>query len=139
MNARLRRPTLGLLVAVFGAACIYTSRSPSNDPIVLSPRGAPGVVRVGLDLYEGELLAATSNDYVMLLPKRLVVIPYAIAWSAEFKSVSVRATGDPNDEHLTQLRYASRFPYGIPAPAMTAILGTTGQSAPDTIRAATKR
>jgi hypothetical protein len=139
MIARLRGSTVGLVLAAFGAACIYTSRSPSNDPNVLSPRGASGVVRVGLDLYEGELLAATSYDYVMLLPKRLVVIPYSIAWSAEFKSVSIRATGDPSNEHLTQLRYASRFPYGIPAPAMTAILGTTGQNAPDTIRAATKR
>ena len=55
--------------------------------------------------------------------------------SGDFSAIGVHIAGPPSPTHLNQLRYASRFPYGILDAAMKAILSKMGRSAPDTARA----
>jgi hypothetical protein len=133
--AGMRHMVLALCMTAifFAGGCIYTGRSPRNDPVARSPLGVHGQIRVGRDRYAGELLAITSNDFV-LLTDRVVVIPFAIAGVGDFGSIDIGTYGAPWQIHAEQLRYASRYPYGIPAEALDAILRQHGQTAPDTAK-----
>ena len=95
-----------------------------------------GAINVGANVYSGELLAITRTDFVLLTSSRLFVIPFPIAGSGDFSSIDIRTYGAPWQTHAEQLRHASRYPQGIPAPALSAILQSKGQTAPDTVRLA---
>jgi hypothetical protein len=75
----------------------------------------------------------------MLIGSRVAVVPYSSLYRARFTSVG-DVTGHsgerPSRKERDRLTHYSRFPYGIPAPAMSALLALSGQSAPDTIRTA---
>jgi hypothetical protein len=117
------------------AASCFTAPRPSRDPIVQSPLGVHGTISVGTARFAGELLAITPASFVLLTNQRVVVIPFALAGPGDFSSIDIRTYGPPWERHAEQLRLASRFPYGIPAQAMTAILASRGQTVPDTIKA----
>ncbi len=85
-------------------------------------------------MYEGELLTVTAADLTMLTSTGVIVIPFSQIESGVFAAIDVRIAGIPSPTKLDQLRYASRFPYGIKAPVMNAILSKIGRSAPDTLR-----
>lgn len=123
-----------LLGALAGAAC-YTSRDPLRDPRALSPRGVHGDIETSARNYSGELLALTDADFVLLTDERLVVIPFVVARDGKFGSIGVSTFGAPWERHAEQLRYSSRYPYGIPPAALSAILRSKGQEAPDTAKA----
>lgn len=124
---------LGVLpLAVSG--CIYTGGSPSKAPLANSPEGVAGVVTVSSRTYEGELLTVTRADLTMRTSEAVVVIPYSQIESGDFSAIDVTIVRAPSPRNLDQLRYASRFPYGIPDAAMKAILSQMGRSAPDTAR-----
>lgn len=126
-------PALGVLtLAVSG--CIYTGGSPSKSPLANSPEGVAGVVTVATRVYEGELLTVTRADLTMRTSEAVVVIPYSQIESGGFGAIGVHIVRAPSPGNLDQLRYASRFPYGIPDPAMKAILSRIGRAAPDTAR-----
>jgi hypothetical protein len=114
--------------------CIYTGGSPSKSPLANSPEGVAGVVTVAGNVYEGELLTVTRADLTMRTSEAVVVIPYSQIESGGFAAIDVDIAGVPSPRHLDQLRYASRFPYGIPDPALKAILSKMGRPAPDTVR-----
>jgi hypothetical protein len=122
-----------LLAMVAGTAC-HTSPDPLRDPRVLSPRGVHGDIDTPARRYSGELLALTGADFILLTDERLVVIPFVAAYAGRFGSIDVSTYGAPWGRHAEQLRYASRYPYGIPAEALTAILRSKAQSAPDTAK-----
>lgn len=122
--------------AALASACIYTSPPVAMDPVALSPLGVHGSVTAGTNAYSGELLAITTTDFVLNIGERVVVIPFAIAGPGDFSAIDVRTYGAPSAKHNDQLRYASRYPYGIPTPALTAILEAKHQAAPDTIKLA---
>ena len=126
-------PTLGILALVVGG-CIYTGGSPLKSPLANSPEGVAGVVTVATHVYEGELLTVTRADLTMRTSEAVVVIPYSQIESGGFSAIDVNIVGAPSPRNLDQLRYASRFPYGIPDAAMKAILAKMGRSAPDTAR-----
>jgi hypothetical protein len=84
--------------------------------------------------YEGELLTVTRADLTMRTSEAVVVIPYSQIESGDFSAIDVGIAKAPSPRNLDQLRYASRFPYGIPDAAMKAILSKMGRSAPDTAR-----
>jgi hypothetical protein len=132
------RAAVALLIAGLAAACIYTSPKPSEDPTLRLPYGVRGEVDVGRDRYAGELLAITGVDFVMLTDRRLVVIPFAIAGTGDFGSIGVTTYGAPWQVHSEQLKYASRYPYGIPPVALDAILRQRGQTVPDTVKLAAR-
>jgi hypothetical protein len=124
---------LGVLpLAVSG--CIYTGGSPSKAPLANSPEGVAGVVTVATRVYEGELLTVTRADLTIRTSEAVVVIPYSQIENGDFSAIDVTIVRAPSPRNLDQLRYASRFPYGIPDAAMKAILSKMGRSAPDTAR-----
>jgi len=124
---------LGVL-ALLVNGCIYTGGSPSKSPLANSPEGVAGIVTVAMHVYKGELLTVTRADLTMRTSEGVVVIPYSQIESGSFSAIDVDIAGAPSPTHLYQLRYASRFPYGIPDAAMKAILSKMGRSAPDTVR-----
>ena len=126
-------PTLGVLALVV-SGCIYTGGSPSKAPLANSPEGVAGVVTLASHVYEGELLTVTKADLTMRTSEAIVVIPYSLVESGDFSAIDVNIAGAPSPRNLSQLRYASRFPYGIPDAAMKAILSKMGRSVPDTVR-----
>ena len=127
-------PALGVLTLLV-SGCVYTGGSPSKSALASSPEGVAGVVRVATHVYEGELLTVTKADLTMRTSDAVVVIPYSQIERGGFSAIDVGIAGAPSPTHLDQLRYASRFPYGIPDAAMKAILSKIGRSAPDTARA----
>jgi len=127
-------PALGV-VALTVTGCIYTGGSPSKSPLANSPEGVAGVVTAAARVYEGELLTVTRADLTMRTSEAVVVIPYSLIESGGFDGIDVHIIGAPSPTNLFQLRYASRYPYGIPDAAMKAILSKIGRSAPDTSRA----
>ena len=89
---------------------------------------------MGARVFEGELLAVTPADLTMLTSTGVIVIPFSQIARGVFPAIDVRISGTPSPTKFDQLRYASRFPYGIPEPAMKAILSHVIRSAPDTVR-----
>lgn len=132
----MRSRPLAFLAFAAVSSCIHTGPVPNRDPIVLSPLGVHGDIDVGANRYSGELLAITDREFLLLTSSRLFVIPFPIAGSGDFSSIDIRTYGAPWQTHAEQLRYASRYPQGIPAPALSAILRSKGQAAPDTVRLA---
>ena len=127
-------PALGVLGLGMGG-CIFTGGSPSKSPLANSPKGVSGVVAAASHIYLGELLTVTDSDLTMRTSERIVVIPYSRLERGDFSEIEVNIAGAPSRRNRDQLRYASRYPYGIPDVAMKAILSKMGRSAPDTVRA----
>ena len=117
------------------SGCIFTGGSPSHSPLANSPEGVAGVVTAAPTIYKGELLTVTNADLTMRTPEGIVVIPYSRLESGDFDEIDVHIAGTPSPMKLDHLRYASRYPYGIPDAAMKAILAKLGRAAPDTARA----
>ncbi|HJP86727.1 MAG TPA: hypothetical protein VJ852_12095 [Gemmatimonadaceae bacterium] len=122
------------MLVLVGSGCIFTGGSPSESSLANSPQGVAGIVTVGPRVYEGELLTVTRTDLTLRTSTTVVVIPFSQIERGGFSEIDVYIAGAPSPTNLDQLRYASRFPYGIPAPAMKAILSSMGRSAPDTAR-----
>ena len=116
------------------SGCLFTGGSPSKSPLANSPEGVGGVVTIATQVYEGELLTVTQADLTMRTSRAVVVIPFSQIESGDFSAIDVHIARAPSPTNLDQLRYASRFPYGIPEPAMKAILSRMLRIAPDTVR-----
>ena len=126
------------LLLACAMACVHTSREPRDDPAVRSPLGVHSEIDAGNTRYSGELLAISGSDFTLLTERGVVVIPFAIAADGRFKTIDVSTYHAPWEVHAQQLKYASRYPYGIPDAALAAILRQRGQTAPDTIKATTR-
>lgn len=115
-----------------------TSPDPRRFGPANSPTGITGSVRVaGGGEVVGELLAVTDTAYVMLVNSRVTMAPYAVLTTAHFAYVG-RVTDSlgeaPSGKRRQRLELYSRFPFGIPGPAMSALLAKAGQSAADNAR-----
>ena len=86
----------------------------------------------------GELLAIDEFAYVLLVRGRVGVAPFAAVEHAFFAQVGSAASSPgvgPSPRMRERVRLLSRFPYGIPRAAMTALLAESGQVAPDDLAA----
>ncbi len=124
-----------LILALSLGACLKTSPPLDRDRLAMSPYGVTGTVRTPNMVYSGELLAVTPEDLTLLTDRRVVVIPYRVVVTGDFRRIDVVIHGQPSGRHFDQLRYASRFPYGIPASALAQILSTVNATAPDSVKA----
>lgn len=131
----MRYARAAALFSILASFACYTSRDPLRDPHALSPLGVHGEIQTSARDYSGELLALTDADFILLTSEGVVVIPFSVAGDGKFASIGVSTVGAPWDRHARQLRYASRYPYGIPPAALTAILRSKAQAAPDTAKA----
>jgi hypothetical protein len=121
-----------ILVLALVSACA-TSVPPVEFEPAMSPRGVIGEVSVGPTSYSGaELLAVEDSGYVLLHNSRLTFAPFRNVRIARFAQIGV-SYGKPGRDMYHQLRFASRFPYGISAPVKAALLQHTGQRFPDTL------
>lgn len=135
---RFRAPCV---LAVSLAACVIQTGHPATeDRRVVSPLGiAAQLTHASGAAVEGELLAVDSSAYVLLARARVTVVPMkpsvgALLQGGESNSRTlIRVSGIPAAGKLREVRSHARFPYGIPQPAMAALLASTGQTAPDTL------
>jgi hypothetical protein len=130
----VRRASVAVLCVSFAvAACVhYTSGDPKRDPRATSPYGIVGTVMLpsGASV-SGELLTVTDTSYVLLADRRIVVVPFASEVTATFNTLPRAVFGRPTRPEMDRLKLESRFPYGIPPVAMTALLAKYSQQGPD--------
>ncbi len=128
---------LGAVTVVALLSACRTSPPPDRFEPARNPRGVAGSVRLTTGSYlNGELLAVSDSAFVMLINSRVMIAPYDVVAIASFDrigEVSRREARGPSVER-ERLRYASRFPYGITAQAMEALLAHSGQRAPHNAR-----
>ena len=128
------------LLAAGQAACM-TSPSPRVVARGDSPFGTIVTVRL-LDgrRYEGELLAVHDSSLVVITADRIAVGRFADIARLDLAASSAALDGRGSALDVrTAAGYrrgqlASRFPFGMPAPALRALLDRSGQAAPDTLR-----
>ena len=118
-----------------------TSPEPRRAAVDDSPRGASVVVHLadGRRL-AGELLAVRDSSLLLLLPGNRVAVGHVadvdrvdlgtFGWSRQLDRNALTSPGGQE-----RARQASRFPYGLPDPALRAVLARFGQASPDTLRA----
>jgi hypothetical protein len=136
----MTRRAITLVALALVSGCAPTSAHPSAFEPAHVPYGVQGTLRVGATTYHDvELLAVQDSGYVVLTNSRIGVAPFRDVSLARFRrfgyAVPTDRNGIPTADAREQLRFLSRFPYGIPAPAMAALLQHAGQQAPDTLGA----
>jgi hypothetical protein len=86
----------------------------------------------------GELLAVEDSGYVLLVKDRVAFVPYIYWTVADFPPrpalTIFRVRGVPSGPKASELRSHARYPFGIPAPVMTALLQRYSQQSADTVR-----
>jgi hypothetical protein len=133
-----------LFVVMMLATACTTSADPRQFELAQSPHGVAGTVTVGERRFAvQELLAVQDSGYVVLVGGRVAFGPFRLVNNARFRHlgsiVPVNSEGTPAPGRLQQLRFASRFPHGIPAPAMAALLRQSQQQAVDTLGVTIRR
>jgi hypothetical protein len=130
-----------LLAAALVATLTGCKTSPSVDDYfpATEPSGIRGdlVTTVDPGLLRVELLAVDDSSYVVLSRDRVAVAPFRIVRKAVFEPIgtTTRDGRGPSSSHRAQLKYASRFPYGIPPAVMSQLLQRSGQPRPDDLSA----
>ena len=119
------------------SACMTSAHPASFEP-ARGPRGVEGTIVVsGRTHSPVELLAIHDSGYVVLVGGRVGFASFPAVTRAWFRqlgpSVATDRMGVPAPDMREQLRFASRFPYGIPDQAMAALLQRGGQQAPDNL------
>jgi hypothetical protein len=129
-------PGCVLLYAMTLSGC-FTSPPPNEFPPALSPRGAIGAVYLADGRnYWGELLSFTDSAFVVLVGGRVAVAPFRHVERLAFSGFSCGEFPSGNclsPKSIEDARTVSRFPYGIPAPALRALLERGKQTAPDSL------
>jgi hypothetical protein len=116
-----------------------TSPSPHDYLPAVEPSGIRGDLKTTFErnALRVELLAVDDSSYVVLSRDRVAVAPFRIVERAVFEPIGTTTKDGraPSSSHRSQLKYASRFPYGIPAPVMSRLLEKSGQQRPDDLAA----
>jgi hypothetical protein len=128
-----KRTFTAMLLATTLSACL-TSPRPLTVAQEDSQHGASGGVYMSNGAHHyGELLALDDSSIVLLTDNRVAIGALAHVARLEFEDLEVRELGPAGRLPAAALqkgKEASRFPYGITAPAMTRLLASTGQTAP---------
>jgi hypothetical protein len=115
-------------------ACM-TSPSPHDYLPAVDPGGIRGDLTSTWDhaAIRVELLAVDDSSYIVLSRDRVAVAPFRAVRKAVFQPIGTTTSDGraPSSDHRSQLKYASRFPYGIPADVMSRLLEKSGQTRPD--------
>lgn len=130
-----RAPLLLCLLLALGC---YTSPRPEKFRPALNPHGVMGTLSFsGKRSVRVELLEMQDSAYVVLADDRVAVAPFRLVLDATFDRIGrvAVARAAPAAKEQEQLRHASRFPFGIPAQALAALLAVHEQAAPDDLAA----
>lgn len=101
---------------------------PSTFPPAQSGHGIDARLLVGRRMVKGELLEVSDTAFIVRTAEGLVLIPQESVTEANFPDVGFYRAADLVGDVTRQLRLTSRFPAGIPASVMTALLGEAGQA-----------
>lgn len=91
---------------------------------------------------DAELLMIDDTMYVLETGGRVAIARHSDVRSAEFGRagrMTFRARSAPSARTIRAIRARARFPYGIPATAMAALLASARQDAPDDLGTAAGR
>ena len=122
------KQTMVAACVLLGAGCAVGTNIKSQ-PAATTPAGVTGWVWLGGDhRYNGELLTVANDRMVILMPNRLIEVELSRVKQFSFKPFAKGGT-PPDSAQLARMRNASRFPYGIPEPVLTALLARSGQTA----------
>ena len=135
----MRRVLLAAIACSVAAGCM------SSPPVEKSPRirTAEGIaaklVLLSGNSVTGELLALDTAAVTLLAGPGIVVVRHEAVSEAHFAGYH-RLTRDRQAyvverERWERIRLESRYPYGIPEPALTAIMRARNQARIDTLRA----
>lgn len=130
----MRLLPLTVLVVPLLAACTIGTRGEGLFRN-LQARGTTTHVRVGEVRATGELMEVRAADMLVLVQRRLTVVPYERIREARFERSGVVLQGKPpSTGELEQLRLLSRYPYGLTPEQMRELLDTLGQDAPSELQ-----
>ena len=124
------------------ATLIACKTSPNEHDYIpaAEPAGIRGDLTTTFDrnALRVELLAVDDSSYVVLARDRVTVAPFRVVRKAVFEPIgtTTRDGRGPSSDHRDQLKYASRFPYGISPAVMERLLQRSGQQRPDNLSAA---
>lgn len=117
-----------VVLALGAAACVPIGPS-INATRNLDPRGTLGtLVLRPSGRYDIELLAATDSSYIVESEARIAEVPFRNVADISLAGFGFLPGGQPHDDMLARVRQEARFPYGIPAEAMQALLAKAGQT-----------
>jgi hypothetical protein len=114
-------------IAVAASAC-YTGPAAQTFKPAVTGHGATGTLYLRRSQVTGELIELRDSAYVMLNTDGLLLVPFGIVRDAKFGGVVAYYGGAPGGSTKEKLRLVSRFPAGMPAPALQAILADVKQS-----------
>ena len=135
------RPGLRLISvsAIALTSACRTSPAPDRFRPAFVPNGVHGVITLDSGKrVEVELLEVTDTAYVVLTGNRVAVAPYRALRRVYFEHqdwMDQPDHADPSSELRERLRYASRFPFGMPAATLAELLRRGGQDRPDNLAA----
>ncbi len=115
----------GCRIATFGGENVEQS------VLATAPYGAMGTVQIGDSTFRGELIGIRNDTLLIETVSELIEIPALSTRTMRFPPVGV-GYGDARDlrEFIDKLRLAARHPFGVPEPALQALLDKHKQSIP---------
>jgi hypothetical protein len=130
----LRRKAMTVILSGILAGCISTSPSPRSAALSATRGDNVRLVLGDRRLVTGELIAAEDSSFVIFSDDHLSVVPSLAIRQIVFGfTVFETSTGAWPRADLPEIRRRARFPFGVPAEAMSALLRQTGQTEPDVV------
>jgi len=121
-----------VVVAGAAGACVKVLGPDGRDaPQIKQNRGTIGTVTTAAGGFTGELLTVSDSTLVIVGAKVTSIRTSAVT-SVRFPDIS-RNSKPLNTELLNDLKLRSRYPYGIPAPALAQLLEARRQPALDVV------
>src|SRR5688500_13347607 len=133
--------TLGLLAGVSLLSGCPTSQPPARLPQATSSRGTIMTLTIGpRRAVTGELIAVTDSSWYLLVNGRVGSVQSAAITSLSvvpprglIHVIDFQPGVGPDAKWIEDARQVARFPYGMSADILGALLARTSQSAPDAL------
>lgn len=120
-----------LVVGAVGACVKVFGPEGRDAPQIRYNVGTHGTVTTATGGFTGELLTV-SDSTLVIAGEKITSIRTSAVTGVTFRDIS-RSPRTLNAELLNDLKLRSRYPYGIPAPALAQLLEARGQRAPDMV------
>ena len=120
-----------LVVGAVGACVKVLGPDGRDAPQIKQNRGTTGTVTTATGGFTGELLTV-SDSALVIVGAKITSIRTSAVTLVRFPDIS-RNPRTLDAKLLNDLKLRSRYPYGIPAPALAQLLEARGQRAPDMV------
>ena len=120
-----------LVVGAVGACVKVLGPDGRDAPQIKHNLGTTGTVTTATGGFTGELLTV-SDSALVIAGEKITSIRTSAVTIVRFRDIS-RNPRTLDAKLLNDLKLRSRYPYGIPAPALAQLLEARGQRAPDMV------